>query len=717
MELWRIWRGARLPLILQAEPSECGLACLAMVLNSHGHRIDINTLRLRLGSAQQGLTLKTLIALAERQQLAARPLRLEPHELAQLRLPAILHWDLQHFVVLQRVRGTRIRIHDPAAGAVWHDAAAVSRHFTGVALELQPAAGFVPREETRRLHLRQLWSSSSGFGAALLQVFVLSLLLQVFALALPFHTQLFIDDVLVNQDFDLLQVLAFGFLLVTLVRSCTELLRAQVVLYLGTLMSFQFATNVCRHLLHLPLQWFSRRHPGDIISRFGSLGSIKDFLCSGVVEAVIDALMVLGTLALMFVYSATLTWVALVAVVLYAALRCVLHGTLRRRNEQLLHAGALESSNFIENLRAIQGIKLFGKQADRMALWQNHHADMLNAGVRVQRLGISVKFAHGLLLGSENIVLMLLGGYAVLENRISIGMIMAYLAFKDQFYGRVFALVDKLFEFRLLALHLERLADIALHAAEPHQAGIGAPPPEVCVTGGLALHDIGFRFHAEAPWLFRNVTLAVGTEEVVGITGPTGCGKSTLLKIALSLLQADTGTVLLHGVPVSAMGLETFRARTAAVLQDDTLLSGSIFENITFFDPVPDREHVEYVASLAAIANDIRLMPMQYGTLVGSMGAALSGGQVQRILLARALYKRPRLLILDEATSHLDVATEKAVNKAIRQMKIARLLVAHRSETLLQADRIFELTPEGLRAVAHGELGMRNEGPQRVLTV
>jgi ATP-binding cassette subfamily B protein RaxB len=307
---------------------------------------------------------------------------------------------------------------------------------------------------------------------------------------------------------------------------------------------------------------------------------------------------------------------------------------------------------------------------------------------------------------------MLLGGFAVLNNDLSMGMVMAYLSFKDQFYNRVFALVDKLFEFRLLELHLARLGDIALHPVEQHRRGIGVPPPDVCLQGGLVLKDVGFRHDEQAPWLFRQVALEVGNDEVVAIIGPTGSGKSTLLKVVLSLLQPTEGIVSLHGMPINSMGLESYRARIAGVLQDDGLLSGSIFDNITLFDPVPDRERVELVASLAAIANDIRVMPMQYNTLVGSMGAALSGGQVQRILLARALYKQPRLLVLDEATSHLDIATEHAVNKAITQLKIARLIVAHRPETILQADRIVELTPGGLREIKHSDLGRSLHDPQ-----
>lgn len=711
------WGRAAVPVVLQAEQSECGLACLVMLLHHHGLRTDIDTLRRRHGSAQRGLTLKSLMQLADREGLACRPLRLEPEELGKLRLPAILHWNLDHFVVLRRVQRGRVLLHDPAVGERSLTLAEAARHFTGVALELQPTPGFTVRDEARRLRLQDLWSRTRGLWGTFGQLFLLSALIQLFALALPFYTQLFIDDVLVSQDQALLKILATGFFMVAVVRSATEWLRARLMLHLATSIGFQFAVNVCRHLLRLPLEWFQRRHLGDILSRFGSLNNLRDFISSGVVEVCIDALMVTGTLVLMFVYSPLLTWVALVAVLVYLLLRMVVHDTMRLRNEEAIHAAALENSNFMENIRAIQGIRLFGRETDRLGLWQNLFATRLNAGVRAQQLGIDLRLVHGLLVGTENIVLMLLGGLAVLRNEISIGMIMAYISFKDQFYARVFALLDKLFEFRLLDLHLARLADIALSAPEPHLDGIGAPPPEVCLQGGLVLRDIGFRYAQDAPWLFRHVDLEVGNEEVVAIIGPTGCGKSTLLKLVLSLLQAEEGSVSLHGVPVTVMGLRAYRQRVAAVLQDDALLSGSIADNIACFDPAPDRERIEYAASLAALANDIRAMPMQYDTHVGSMGAALSGGQMQRILLARALYRHPRLLVLDEATSHLDLATERMVNQAIRHLKIARLIVAHRPDTILLADRILELTPQGLRPVAHADIRARLEQRQSATTV
>ena len=701
----------RLPVILQSECNECGLAALAMVLNFHGHRIGLGTLRSRFAVSRNGLSLKALMQLADELHLTARALRLEPENLENLALPAILHWDLKHFVVLKKTNHRGVVLHDPAKGEVRASWAEVERSFTGVALELSPAQGFARKQETEKLQLQQLWQGSRGLWRSLGQLLLLSALIQFFALALPYYTQLFIDEVLVTADLALLKILATGFLMVTLTRSITDLLRAWVVLHLGNSISFHFGTALCRHLLRLPLDWFQKRHLGDIVSRFGSLTNVKDFLAAGIVEAGIDGLMVLATLILMYVYSPMLTLVALLAVVLYLLMRLFLYMRLRTCNNELIHTRATENSLFMENVRAIQGIRLYGKESERLNCWQNAYADVINAGIRVQWLGIHLKFVHGLLMGSENIVLLLLGGLAVLNNQISIGMLMAYLSFKDQFYTRVFALMDKLFEFRLLELHLERLADIALQEPESRVETMAFPALFNTSQSGLCASNLGFRYHAEEGWLFRHLNLQVESEEVIAIVGPSGCGKSTLLKVLLSLLRAGEGDLSLNGMSLSAMGLAGYRRQVAGVLQDDVLLTGSLLDNITFFDLAPDREKVEEVAELAGIAGDIRRLPMQYNSMVGSMGAALSGGQVQRLLLARALYRKPRLLILDESTSHLDLATEKQVNTAIRSLGTARIIVAHRPDSILLADRILALTPQGLIPVPRQDVIARSAPP------
>ena len=701
-------RRPRLPVVHQAEESECALACLAMVLSFHGHNVDINTLRYRHRLSQHGITLKSLVMLSRSLELAARPLRLDLDDLGKLSLPAILHWNLNHYVVLKEVSGKGIDIHDPAMGKKFIPWVQVRKSFTGVALELEPAAAFREKDECRKLKFSELWQHCGGIKGSLVQLLLLSLFLQLFVIALPFYSQILLDDVLVNHDVELLKLLAIGFFLVVFFRQLTELVRSHVVLYISNKVSFHFATRLCRHLLHLPQEYFSRRHLGDIVSRFGSMNNLRDFLCSGIVEILVDGLMVTSALALMFYYSSSLTLIALVGVFLYCLVRFSTYKQLQESNEEWINDRALENSFFMENISAIQGIKLACREPVRIAAWQNRYVASLNSGIRVQKMGINIQFAHGLLSGAENILILLAGSLAVIAGNLSIGMLMAFISFKEHFYRSVFLLVDKIFEFKVLDVHLSRLADIAY--SEPELAAsafsnVISPPERDSMepVRKVTLEKLSFRYSQDSELLFQNISLAITGADKIAIVGPTGCGKSTLLKIVAGLVKPEAGRIYEDGRLVNESNLACYRSRVAGVMQNDGLLSGSILENITFFDTMPDIDRACLAARIARIEHEITLMPMQFQTQVGSMGAALSGGQVQRILLARAIYQEPALLVLDEATSHLDIMTETAVNKELKNLAIPCLMVAHRPESVLAADQIFLLQLGGLHQIGHEE--------------
>jgi len=691
----------RLPIIHQAERSECALACLAMVLNFHGHRVDINSLRYRCRLSQHGITLKALVNICSGLNLSARPLRLEIADMDKLSLPAILHWNLDHYVVLERLKRQGLVIHDPASGRKEVGWVEAGRHFTGVALELFPAAEFRKKDERQKLTFSELLRNSGGMAGCLLQILALSLMLQLFAIALPFYTQILLDDVLVNYDVDLLKLLAGAFLLLVIFRQLTELVRSHVVLYLSNKVSFHFATSLCRHLLHLPQDYFSRRHLGDIVSRFSSINNVRDFLCSGIVEIVVDGVMVIGTLVLMCIYSSTLTTIALAGVLCYGLLRLATYKKLQSGNEEWINDRAIENNMFMENVSAIQGIKLSCREASRLASWQNCYVSALNSGIRVQKLGITLQFANGLLTDVENILLLLVWCFSVMGGSLSIGMLIAFISFKEHFYRSIFSLLDKLFEMKVLDVHLGRLADIAFCQQEIQPQLSNLPEPENDSGSCLVLENIAFRFDAETNWLFRDINLQISGSEKIALIGPTGCGKSTLLKIVASLVSPEMGRLVFNDRVLDQQGLHAYRAKVAGVMQNDSLLSGSILENITFFDATPDLDKAYMAARQAMLADEIAAMSMQYQTMVGSMGSALSGGQAQRILLARAIYQEPALLILDEATSHLDIRTEAAVNRELRKLAIPCLMVAHRPETVLQADRIYVLSPRGLQEISH----------------
>jgi len=683
----------RVPLILQTEAAECGHACVAMVAGYHGHRIDLATLRERHSVSLKGSTLADLMQLASALGLAARAVRLEMQHLGDLRLPCVLHWDFNHFVVLGRVRGCSVTVHDPAIGSREVPLAEFSRHFTGVALELAPAADFRTANERRSVPLRSLLGTMPPLGSALTQVLALALVLQAFSLVAPFYLQWVVDEAIVSQDRDLISVLGVGFLLLAVLYTAVTALRAWLLMVLGTNLNLQLMSNLFRHLVRLPMVWFEKRHIGDVVSRFESLNTIQRTLTTSALEALIDGVMAIGTAAMMFLYSARLACVGLAAALLYALLRLALYRPFRLATEEQIVRGARQHSHFLETVRGMQGIKLFAREDQRTGAWQNLVVDQFNAGIRTQRLGLLYQGLNGALFGIENVITVWLGARLVLDMGggagFSVGMLFAFVAYKTQFVQRVAALVEKGLDMRMLALHTERVADIALALPEPRddaRAPVTAP-----VRGSIELIDVSFRYADNEPLLIDKLNLRVEAGESIAIIGPSGSGKTTLVKLMLGLLQPTSGHIEIDGVPLARLGLARYRNAVASVMQDDLLFAGSIADNVCFFDPRPERERIEDCARMAAVHDDVAAMAMQYNTFVGDMGTVFSGGQKQRILLARALYREPRILFLDEATSHLDVVRERSVNEAVRKLNLTRVIVAHRAETIATADRVIKL--------------------------
>ncbi|HEY8384265.1 MAG TPA: peptidase domain-containing ABC transporter [Microvirga sp.] len=684
-----LFGGPRLPLIIQSEAAECGLACLAMVASYHGHEVDLNALRRRFSVSLKGSTLKDVLLMAQRMGMTGRGLRLEIEQLPELALPAILHWDMNHFVVLKDANSRGITIHDPAFGERRYSLDEVGRHFTGIALELTPTAQFECKKETTRLELGALWGQIRGLKRALGQALVLSLVLQTVVLASPFYMQLAVDEAAMKGDEGLLVALAIGFGLFTLINIAADWLRSHVLLNLGSALNFRMGANLFHHLLRLPMDWYEKRHIGDLVSRFRSLDPIRTLISEGLVAAAVDGLMAVLTLGMILIYSPKLAGVVLAALVLYGLLRLALYRTLRRHQEELIHAGAKEQTSFIESARAIQSIKIFGRETDREGVWQNRYADWIRRGVVLGRFTIGFRSANQLIYGLENVLVIYLGAKAAIAGDMTIGMLFAFMAYKEQFLDKATNLIEQGIEYKMLDLHLQRLGDIALAEREPglDREGLIERP----IAGGIALKGIGFRYAETEPLVLDNADMNVEPGEFLAITGPSGGGKTTLLKIMIGLFRPSQGQVLVDGVPLEHIGARTLRPQIGVVMQDDHLLSGSIAENICFFDTTIDVTWMRECAAIAGIDDEIMAMPMNYNTLIGDMGTTLSGGQRQRVLLARALYRRPRILFMDEGTSHLDLDKEREVNRALATLKITRIVIAHRPETIRAADRVVVL--------------------------
>lgn len=683
------WRSRRLPVLLQTEASECAIACVAMISNYWGHKIDIAGMRRRFSVSLKGVNLKGVIRIAHGMGLQSRPLKAEMDHLAELNLPCMLHWDMNHFVVLKAVSRTHVVLHDPAVGERRLPLEEVSRHFTGVVLELSPAVDFERANEIQKISLFRMIGNVVGLKRGLGTILVLGLALQICTLVAPFYIQWMVDEALLTADRQLITVLGLGFLLLVLLQTSIAAVRSWVITVLSTSVNIQWLANAFSHLMRLPLPYFEKRHTGDIVSRFGSIQTIQRSLTTQFVEAVIDGMMMIGTLILMLLYSIKLVFIALVAIGLYLLLRVSLFRMLREATEEQIVHIAKQQTHFMESVRGIQSVRLFDRSDERQTGWLNALADQFNADLRIARISVSYQTANQLLFNSERVIVIWVAGVAVLANEFSVGMLFAFIAYKDQFSQRFASLIDKFFEFRMMSLHLERVADILLTEAESH---VSIDEVDVNnIVPSVELRNLSFRYSDSEPNVLTDFNLTIPAGQCIAITGPSGCGKTTLMKLILALHEATNGDILIGGVSLSKLGVANYRTMVGTVMQDDTLFAGSIRDNIAFFDPTPNDERVVECARMAAIHVEIMSMPMAYNTLIGDIGSGLSGGQKQRILLARALYKQPKILVLDEATSHLDVRNEQAVNAAIKKIPLTRIIVAHRPETIAMAERVVVL--------------------------
>jgi ATP-binding cassette subfamily B protein RaxB len=690
--LLRFWSRRRVEPVLQTEVAECGLACMAMVAGYWGQYWTLSALRRRFGISRRGVSLRTLVDLAESLGLQSRPLKLPLEQLHALRRPAVLHWDLNHFVVLCACGTRHITVADPAVGLRRLTLSEASRHFTGIALELLPGATFSTQSPPPRIRMRSLLGPVHGLHRTLLVLLALSLCFQICVVLAPFYVQWVVDEALVSGERSLVTVLAMGAMLLVVLQAGVAAVRSWTGTALVAALGFQGQGRVFQHLLQLPLAYFERRQLGDIVSRFGAVQSLQRALTTQSVESVIDGLLAATTLGLMLAYSLPLAGLAVLSVCAYSLLRAGLLPAQREANAgQIVHA-ARAQTHLIESVRGVQTVRLHDRAAERRNGWLTHLARQINAELDASRLQLLSQSGNQVLFGLERAAIVWAGALAVLDSKLTVGMLFAFLSYKDQFTQRVAALVDRLCEWRVLRLHAERVADIIHQEPEigSNQATetIGDIDPQAAIRGDIELLNVGFRHGDGEPLVLDGLNLRIAAGQSLVITGPSGCGKTTLLKLLLGLHQPTVGEIRYAGKPLSQLGLGALRAVVGSVMQDDHLFSGSVIDNISFFDPEPDMPRILHCARLAIIHDDIIAMPMHYQTLIGENGSSLSGGQRQRLLLARALYRQPRVLVLDEASSHLDAAAERRINASLKNLDITRIVIAHRAETIASAQRV-----------------------------
>lgn len=641
-----------------------------MISDHYGLGTSVAQLRERFGTSLKGMSFARLIECSQALGLMARPVRLELQDLKNLKLPCILHWNFDHFVVLESVRSTRIVVLDPSSGRRSVSMMDASVKFTGVALELSPGPDFRQEDVRSPISWRSLTGKIKGLKGALNSLIAISLAIEILALLSPQVTQAIVDGALVNADADFLLVAVLGGGMIVVFDTAFRVFRGLASLQINQQISMQWTGNLLTHLLHLPLTYFERRSIGDIAARFSSLSAVRNFVTGGVVSGIIDGMMSIATFAMMLVYSAQLTIVVILSLVSYGILRLIFYPAFLSASEQRIVASAAENSHFLETIRAAQSIKVFNMVGQRLSGWSNLMAELQNRDVKTQRLSMYFGIFNTAIFGAESLIILYFGGNNVIEGAITLGMLLAFMAYKTQFSSRFSKLIDLFFEFRMLGLHKQRIADIALHAPEAQTESNGDLSR---LEGTIEFCKVGFRYGPEEPWLFKDLSFKIFPGESVALVGESGCGKTTLLKMLTGVLQPQEGELRVGGLSVKSLGLTSLRKLVGAVLQDDILLAGSLFDNICCFQADAKQENVERAARLAHIHFAISKMPMGYQTLVGGLADGLSAGQKQRLMLARAIYRNPLILALDEATANLDLHGEKHVIAAIKNLNITRL--------------------------------------------
>ncbi|MCO4926295.1 peptidase domain-containing ABC transporter [Escherichia coli] len=679
----------RVPVIHQTETAECGLACLAMICGHFGKNIDLIYLRRKFNLSARGATLAGINGIAEQLGMATRALSLELDELRVLKTPCILHWDFSHFVVLVSVKRNRYVLHDPARGIRYISREEMSRYFTGVALEVWPGSEFQSETLQTRISLRSLINSIYGIKRTLAKIFCLSVVIEAINLLMPVGTQLVMDHAIPAGDRGLLTLISAALMFFILLKAATSTLRAWSSLVMSTLINVQWQSGLFDHLLRLPLAFFERRKLGDIQSRFDSLDTLRATFTTSVIGLIMDSIMVVGVFVMMLLYGGYLTWIVLCFTTIYIFIRLVTYGNYRQISEECLVREARAASYFMETLYGIATVKIQGMVGIRGAHWLNMKIDAINSGIKLTRMDLLFGGINTFVTACDQIVILWLGAGLVIDNQMTIGMFVAFSSFRGQFSERVASLTSFLLQLRIMSLHNERIADIALHEKEEKK-----PEIEIVADMGpisLETNGLSYRYDSQSAPIFSALSLSVAPGESVAITGASGAGKTTLMKVLCGLFEPDSGRVLINGIDIRQMGINNYHRMIACVMQDDRLFSGSIRENICGFAEEMDEEWMVECARASHIHDVIMNMPMGYETLIGELGEGLSGGQKQRIFIARALYRKPGILFMDEATSALDSESEHFVNVAIKNMNITRVIIAHRETTLRTVDRVISI--------------------------
>ena len=682
---WRPWRG-RVPFVSQLEDADCGAACLAMVLAYHGKRVDLGVLQDAMSIDRDGASASSILEAGTSFGLRGRGIAIDVEDFQHLPPASVLHWGFNHFVVFERAVRDGIHIVDPAMGRRFMSWARVRRSFTGVALCFERGADVsLPQRRASRF-----WAMVRRLVAEpqlLARIAVTSVLLRLFALSVPILMGFVVDRVVPRSDRDMLYAVAGGLAVMMLFQGLSGLLRGHLLLALRARIDLSLSPAFLEHLMSLPYAFFLRRSSGDLLMRVNSHATIRDLLTTSTISALIDGVFVLTYLVLIAVLS---PWIALLVAglgVLQLLAFWLSAGNYRDLNAQELETRAATESVLVQIISGVETLKAQGAERWAIERWSHAFADEVNVALARGRLSVLIDTALLVFQTLAPLSILVVGAVLVMDGAFSLGTMLALSALAGSFLGPLRALFDSAMQLQLLGGYVDRIDDVL--GTEPERGpGRGRPAPKL--RGAIRLTGVTFGYGNAKPVL-EDVDLDIPAGSTVAIVGSSGSGKSTLAKLLLGLYEPTRGTVSYDGHDVAGLDLVSLRRQLGVVMQSPHLFGGSVRTNIAVGTPGGGFAEVVHAARLACIDDVIESLPMGYETLTGDDGETFSGGERQRLALARALVSKPAVLLLDEATSALDTEVERQIMKNLEQLECTRVLIAHRMSTVASADLIVVL--------------------------